>query len=162
MAIRYLKILLTIFISLFGFFYATQNMVNLDVVFAVISDVASMHERPYYPNAFGPAVTSPALIYFIITVIIACEYSVGFLAAKGAFDMWKTKGAKGDVFNKAKKFAILGGGMAMVVWYGFFTVIGGAYFQFWQSTLGDLSLTGATQYVLTTGLVTMFIYMKDE
>lgn len=162
MALRYLKILLSIFISLFGFFYATQNMVNLDVVYAVIAETASMVERPYYPNAFGPAVTSPILIYMIMTIIIAAEYSVGVLAAKGAFDMWKAKGGKADAFNKAKKFTILGGGMAMVVWYGFFTVIGGAYFQFWQSELGDLSLTGATQYVLTTGLVTMFIYMKDE
>lgn len=162
MALRYLKILLAIFISMFGFFYATQNMVNLDVVYAVIADTASMVERPYYPNAFGPPITSPILIYAIITIIIAGEYLVGIFAAKGAFDMWQARNGKGEVFGKAKKFVMLGGGMALVVWYGFFTVIGGAYFQFWQTELGNMSLTGATQYVITTAVVMFFINLKDE
>ena len=162
MAIRILKIVLTIFVSLLGFFYATQNMFNLDTAYSVISTVASMEGHNFYTNAFGPAVTSPLLIYLFMAVIIASEYAIGVLAAKGALDMWRARAAKTDIFNAAKKFAILGAGMALVVWYGFFTVFGGAYFQFWQTELGQLSLEGAFQYLGSTGLVLLFINMKDE
>lgn len=162
MAIRMLKIVLTIFVSLFGFFYATQNMVNLDAAYGVISTVAGMEGHNYYPNAFGPAIASPLLIYLFMAVIIAGEYAIGVLAAKGALDMWKARAAKANAFNAAKKFAILGAGMALVVWYGFFTVIGGAYFQMWQTELGNMSLEGAFQFVGSTGLVLLFINMKDD
>ena len=162
MAIRYLKIVLTMFVSLLGVFYATQNMFNLDAAYGVISTVASMAGHDYYPNAFGPAITSPFLIYIIVAVIIAGEYLVGMLAAKGAMDMWQARAAKADAFNAAKKFAILGAGMALVVWFGFFTVIGGAYFQMWQTDLGNMSLEGAFQFVGSIGLVLLFINMKDE
>ncbi len=162
MAIRMLKIVLTIFVSLLGIFYATQNIVNFDTVYGFISAVASMEGANFYTNAFGPAITSPLLIYITMALIIAGEYLVGLLAAKGAMDMWKARAAKADAFNAAKKFAILGAGMALVVWFGFFTVIGGAYFQMWQTDLGSSSLEGAFQLVGSIGLVLLFINMKDE
>jgi len=162
MAIRMLKIVLTIFVSLLGIFYATQNIVNFDAAYGVISAVASMEGHNYYTNAFGPAITSPLLIYITMALIIAGEYLVGLLAAKGALDMWQARAAKADAFNAAKKFAILGAGMALVIWFGFFTVIGGAYFQMWQTDLGNSSLEGAFQLVGSIGLVLLFINMKDE
>ena len=162
MAIRMLKIVLTIFVSLLGIFYATQNMFNIDAAYSVISTVASMEGHNYYSNAFGPAITSPFLIYITLALIIAGEFLVGLLAAKGAMDMWQARAAKADAFNAAKKFAILGAGMALVIWFGFFTVIGGAYFQMWQTDLGNSSLEGAFQLVGSIGLVLLFINMKDE
>lgn len=162
MAIRYLKILLTVFISLLGLVYATQNMVNLDTVFAVVSTVASMEGHEYYTHSFGPAVTSPVLIWAIIAVIIGSEYLVGIFAAKGAFEMWQARAAKGEKFQKAKNFALLGGGMALFVWFGLFAVIGGAYFQMWQTELGAMSLEGAFQFAGSAGLATLFIHMKDD
>ena len=148
--------------SLVGIFYATQIIVNFDAAYGVISTVASMEGHNYYPNAFGPAITSPFLIYITLALIIAGEYLVGLLAAKGAMDMWQARAAKTEAFNAAKKFAILGAGMALVIWFGFFTVIGGAYFQMWQTDLGNSSLEGAFQLVGSIGLVLLFINMKDE
>ncbi len=162
MALRYLKIILTIFISLFGLFYATQNMVNLDAVFVFVSQVASMGGHSYYPNSFGPGLTGDFLIYLTMAIIIGSEYAVGVLAGKGAFDLWKVRAAKAEIFNKAKTFALLGGGMALFVWFGLFAVIGGAYFQMWQTELGQGSLRDAFSFVGGAGLVTLFIGMRDE
>ena len=162
MALRYLKILLTIFISLLGFFYATQNMVNLDAVYMFVSTIFSMGGHSAYPNSFGPAISSDFLVYLAMAVIIGAEYLVGLLAAKGAWDLWQVRAAKADAFNKAKQYALLGGGMALVVWFGFFAVLGGAYFQMWQTELGSLSLEGSFQFAGSAGLATLFIHMKDE
>lgn len=162
MALRYLKILLAIFISLMGLVYATQNMFNLDSVFHVVSTVAGMEGHVYYPNTFGFAITSPFLIWVTIAIIIGSEYLVGLFAAKGAWDLWQARGGKGDVFQKAKSYALLAGGMALFVWYGLFGVIGGAFFQMWQTELGQLSLEGAFQYGGATALAALFIYLKDE
>lgn len=162
MAIRYLKILLTTFIALLGLIYATQNMVNLDAAYGVISTVAGMEGHNYYTNSLGPAITSPFLIWMTIAIIIGSEYLVGLFAAKGAWDLWQARSGTAETFNKAKQFALLGGGMALFVWFGLFGVIGGAYFQMWQTELGQLSLEGAFQYGGASALATLFIYMKDE
>ena len=49
----------------------------------------------------------------------------------------------------------------MVVWFGLFGVIGGAYFQMWQTEIGALSLEGAFQYAGMSGIVLLFVNMAD-
>ncbi len=137
-------------------------MVNLEAAYYFVATVAGMEGHTFYPNSFGPAITSPALVWLVLAGIILGEYLTGFLAAKGAFDMWQARAAKADAFNKSKMFAVLGSGMALIVWFGLFTVIGGAYFQMWQTEMGQASLEGAFQFVGSAGIVLLFIYMKDD
>ena len=162
MEIRYLKILLVIFVSLIGLLNATQNMVNLDAAYYFVATVAGMEGHTFYPNHLGPGFQNSFLVWAVLAGIILGEYLVGFLAAKGAWDMWQARAEAAAKFQKAKKFAVLGCAMALIVWYGLFTVIGGAYFQMWQTELGLASLEGAFQYAATTGIVLLFIHMKDD
>ncbi|MEQ8207691.1 MAG: DUF2165 family protein, partial [Woeseia sp.] len=71
---------------------------------------------------------------------------------------------RGDAaaFNGAKTFAIAGCGVALIVWFGLFNVVGGAYFQMWQTQLGAASLAGAFQYSVLNGLVLLIIQSADE
>jgi predicted small integral membrane protein len=132
--IRYLKIVLVVFVSLLCLLYATQNVVNLQAAHGFVSAALSMAEHVAYPAAFGPAITSPALVWVALTVIILSEFAAG----------------------------LLGCGVGIIVWFGFFTVIGGAYFQMWQTQLGSASLQGAFQYTMTIGVVLLFLNQPDR
>jgi len=158
---RYLKIDLAIFMSLFCLFYATQNIVNLQGAYSFVFAVLTMEGHTAYPAHFGPAINSPALIWISLWIIILLEYLAGILALKGAWDMWSARKSSGTDFNAAKNFVMLGAGVALFVWFGLFSAIGGAYFQMWQTELGGAALNGAFQFAVLIGVVALFINMAD-
>ncbi|MAW80205.1 MAG: hypothetical protein CMI63_08195 [Parvularcula sp.] len=160
--IRYLKIILVIFVGLQGFFYFAENIANWEAAKGFVSYVFSMEGHEAYPNPLLPPITSPALVTLALVVIVTGEFLVGALSLIGAFNMVAAAGKPQPAFEASKKFAILGCGMALIVWLGLFTVIGGALFGMWQTQLGDASLDGSLQYVLTSGIVMLFVAMKDD
>lgn len=159
--IRYIKICLVLFVALFCLMYAGQNLVNLHAAFNFVADTVAMGNQVVYPQSFGPAIHSPALIWMLLGVIIALEIIAGLLAAKGAMDLWEARNADATAFNNAKTFAISGAGMAVVIWFGLFSTIGGAYFQMWQTESGSVALQGAFQYAVLNGIVLIFVNMTD-
>ncbi len=88
MIIRYLKIDFVIFISLLCLFYATQNVVNLEACYGAFAYVMGNLGHETYPSSFGPAITSPILIWMTLALVVGLEYAAGLFAAKGAWDMW--------------------------------------------------------------------------
>ena len=162
MSIRILKIVLVACVGLQALFYAVQNMVNLEAVYAVVSTVLSMADHQYYPEHFGPPVTSAILVWLAIGIIILGELVAGVLCLKGSFDMFVHRRADPGRFGTSKKLAILGCGTAVFVWLGLFMAVGGAYFQMWQTELGISSLEGAFMYAMSSGIVLLFVNMSDD
>jgi predicted small integral membrane protein len=159
---RNLKVVLVAFVSLGALLWAIQNVVNLESAYQSVAYVTSNVDHAAYPKSFGPAITSPVLVWSALMIILIAEFTTGLLAAKGAFDMYSSRRKTADQFNASKRFAILGCGAAVIVWFGIFTVIGGAYFQMWQTAIGDASFTGAMQYAIVNGAILIFIGMRDQ
>ena len=159
--IRLLKICLITFVALFCLMHAGQNVVNLNPAFNFVADIVSMGNQVVYPASFGPAVDSPTLVWFLLLVIIALQITAGLFAAKGTMDLWAARNASAADFNNAKTFAVLGCGIAVVIWFGLISTIGGAYFQMWQTEFGSAALQGAFQYAVLNGIVLIFISMAD-
>jgi predicted small integral membrane protein len=159
--IRNLKVCLVGFSALLCLMYAGQNLVNLGAAYGFVADVVTMSNHVVYPTSFGPSIHSPVLIWILLGIIIALEFAAGLLAGKGALDLWNARQAPADEFNKAKTFAILGCGMALVIWFGLFTAVGGAYFQMWQTDLGATALQGAFQIAVLNGIVLLFVNSND-
>ncbi len=162
MPVRILKLVLVGWISLLCLFYAAQNLANLDQAYASVAYVFSMQDHIAYPNAFGPAVTNPVLIWTALIVIIAMEFAAGLLAAKGVWDLWRARFADEVTFQVAKTYALVGTGLAVVVWLGLFSVVGGAYFQMWQTEMGSGSLAGSFWYLGKAAFVLIFVNMRDD
>jgi len=162
MAIRYLKIMLVIFVALLCVTYAAQNVANLDKAYTFVASAAGMQDHAAYPSSFGPAVRTAPLVWAALTVIILGEFAAGLLAAKGVWDLWAARRAPAAGFNAAKTYALLGCGGALLVWFGLFGAIGGAYFQMWQTPLGSASLEGAFQFAAQIGIVMLFVNMADS
>lgn len=162
MAARYVKVVLVLIAAFLALFYAFQNIVNLEQAYGAVAYVASNAEHEAYPASFGPSITAPALIWLALGTIILFELTAGTLCARGAWDLWRNRQAPAAQFNAAKTFAILGCGMGLVVWAGLFSVIGGAYFQMWQTQVGQSSLEGAFQLVGINAFTLLFVNMPDE
>ena len=162
MFIRYLKIDFVIIIALLCLVYAGQNVANLEAAFQSFAYVMGNVDHAVYTSSFGPSITSPALIWLALIVVVACEFIAGSLATKGAWDMWSARSAERAIFNKAKNFALLGCGVGIIIWLGFFGVVGGAFFQMWQTTIGSNSLNGAFQFSVSCAIVFIIVSMPDD
>lgn len=162
MNIRNLKLILVAFVSLGALLWAIQNVVNLESAYQSVAYVTSNIDHAAYPKSVGPAFNSPVLIWSALIIILIGEFATGLLAAKGTFDMFTSRKKTADEFNASKRFAILGCGAAVIVWFGIFTVIGGAYFQMWQTEIGDASFTGALHYAIVNAAILIFLTMQDE
>ena len=162
MLIRYMKIVLVVFVGLQGFLYVAGNTANWDAAVGAVGYVLSHQENAVYTNQIFPSITSPALVTLALVLIITGEFLVGALSFKGAWDLWKVRKAGALDFNGAKTFAIAGPAMAMIVWFGGFIVIGGALFQMWQSPVGSGSFQGAFIYGGVSALVLLFVSQPDS
>jgi predicted small integral membrane protein len=159
---RLLKIALAASASVFCLFYAVQNLVNLDPAFGFVQLMVGMEGHEAYPSHFGPAIRSPIIIWLMLTIIIVLELAAGALAGKGAIDMWKARNDSGDDFNSAKKYALAGTALAVFIWFGIFSAIGGAYFQMWQTEAGGSALANATWFSIQLALVWLLISQEDS
>ena len=159
--IRMSKIALVVFVGLQGLFYGLNNIVNFKQAISFVTGVLPMEGHAAYPNAFGPAITWPPLIVATLCIIIIGELLIAGLSFKGAYDMARARNEPSGMFNMAKKYAVLGCAMALVVWFGMFLAVGGAYFQMWQTELGAAAMTGAFQYSMASGIILLFVQAPD-
>jgi predicted small integral membrane protein len=159
---RNLKIVLVAFVSLGALLWAIQNVVNLESAYQSVAYVTSNVDHTAYPKSLGPSIDSPVLIWSALMIILIGEIATGLLAAKGAYDMYSSRRKTAAEFNASKRFAVLGCGAAVIVWFGIFTVIGGAYFQMWQTEIGDASFTGALHYAIVNAAILIFVEMQDQ
>lgn len=157
--LRWLKILLVLCVALQGLFYALQNLANLDAARGFVGAVLTRADQAAYPDTFAFAIDSPALIGAALWAVIAGELLVGALGLKGVWDMAR---ARGEAFEAAKLYAILACGVALLVWFGLFLVVGGAFFQMWQTDLGAASMAGAFQFSAMSGIVMLFVAMPER
>ena len=160
--IRYIKIAMVAAVSVFCLAYALQNVVNLEAAHWFVSYTTSMEGHESYPSHFGPAVTSSAFHWTMLWIIIALEFAAGLLAAKGAFDLFRARNASAEVFNSAKTYGITACGVGILIWFGLFSAIGGAYFQMWQTEAGAGALANATWFSIQLGIVWLLVSQKDE
>jgi predicted small integral membrane protein len=162
MSSRYLKIILVVFVGLTGLLFVAGNIANWNAGLELVSYVLSMKDHEVYGSHIFPTVTNPTLVTIAYLLILAGEFLVGVLSLKGAWDLWSTRKESSDAFNASKKYAVLGTGMAMVVWFGGFIVIGGVLFQMWQTKIGAGSFHDSFIFAVFGGLVLLFVSTPDD
>ncbi len=161
MPIRYLKIILVVFVGLTGILFVAGNIANWNAGRELVAYVLSMEGHEIYGSHIFPPVTNPALVIIAYLLILAGESLVGVLSLKGAWDLWGARHGSADAFDGSKTYAILGTGMAMVVWFGGFVVIGGVLLQMWQTKIGAGSFHDAFIFAASGGVVLLFVSTPD-
>jgi predicted small integral membrane protein len=162
MLLRLIKVALSLMLALLALFYATQNVVNLEQAHGAVAYVLGRADHVVYPGSFFPALSAPALTWTAVAAIIGLEYLTGLVLLKGSFDLWRARGADPRTFDRAKRLAIAGAGLGMLVWFGLFHTLGGALFQQWQTEAGSGSLQGAFWYGGTMALTGLYIALMPD
>ena len=158
---RLIKVALVASAAAFCLFYALQNIFNLPAAQWFVQYVVTMEGHESYQGHFGPAFGSSAIHAAMLWIIILLELAAGGLAAKGAFDLWRARNGSVAEFNAAKTWALAGTGLAVFIWFGIFSAVGGAYFQMWQTEAGTGALQGAFWYSMQNGLVWLMVRADD-
>ncbi len=159
MPIRYLKLLFVLLLSAMALIYVLQNFANLDQAHASVAYVMSGAGHEAYPSSFGPKPESATLAWLAVGSICLLELACGLVLAKGAWDIWRARSADAYTFQAALKWAQIGCGLGIAVWFGLFGVVGGAFFQMWQTAVGTGSMNGAFQY--TVYFVAALIFLNQ-
>jgi len=162
MAIRLLKIVLVALISLLCLFYAAQNVVNLEACYQAFAYVLGAVDHQIYPDSFLPAIKSSIATWIVLVLVVSFEFAAGLLTAKGAWNLWSARYAPADEFNAAKTYALVGCGIGIVIWLGFFAVFGGALFQMWQTEIGAESMDDAFQFFVACALIFLIVNSVDN
>ncbi len=158
---RLTKIIAADLVGLIGLLFFLNNLFNLDTAYAVVSYVIAGTDQPYY-KIIGPVISAGWLTWLALFTIMAGELAVGVLGFMGALKMFKNISAPAADFQTAKSKAIVGAFIGIVVWYGFFVIIGESYFNMWQTETGLGSVAGAFRYGTISAVLMFYIGLPDE
>jgi len=107
------------------------------------------------------SVTNPSLHHASFGLIIALELVTGILCFWGALRLWHSRRAPATAFNASKDLAIVGLICGFALWFFGFLVIGGEWFQMWQSKTWNAQ-QAAFRITACIGIVLIFLNQKDD
>jgi predicted small integral membrane protein len=148
---RLVKVVMVGSLALFALVVAFDNLVDYGSNYEFVRHTLSM-DTTFPANALkGRAITEPAAWTIAYWLIILTEAAVGILLAFATLRLATTIRADARLFNSAKKFAVLGGGLGFLLWFTGFMVVGGEWFAMWQSKTWN-GLDAATRVIVLTGV----------
>ena len=162
LAIRLAKVVLVLSASLFCLLVGYNNVVDYGSNFMFVQHVLSM-DTVFPDNAVraGRAIADPRLHHLFYSVIIFCELLLGFVLLAGGVLMLRAIGSPGAAFNRAKGLAVLGLAGGVAFWFVAFLVVGGEWFQMWQSSIWN-GQESAFRFVGSIGIIMVFVAMRDD
>ncbi|MDP1559091.1 MAG: DUF2165 domain-containing protein [Nitrosomonas sp.] len=156
---RYSKIVLVWAIAFFSSLAAFGNLNDYDSNYELVRHVLKMDTT--FPDNKGMwrAIDSPLIHHVVYSFIILAEAIIALLCWLGGFRLFKSINDP-QSFNKAKKIAILGLTLGIILWFTGFMTIGGEWFLMWQSTVAN-GQQAAFRLVVILSLALIFLVQPD-
>ncbi len=107
------------------------------------------------------AITNPALHHTAYAVIIITEVLTAALCWMGAFQLLRHLRDTGQEFNRAKRTAIAGLTVGLLLWQVGFIAIGGEWFGMWMSQQWN-GIPSPFRYLVMTLSVLIFLSLPDH
>ena len=158
---RYLKIGLTLAVGLLAGLWFLTNLLNWDIAHGAVVYTLSQADQVGYPTHLVPPITSPAIATIVLLAIVSGEGAAGALALTGAYRMWAARKLDEQAFRTAKRFAILGAGIAVLVWFLLFQVIGGTLILMGQSEGARSALEGAFRFAAYCFMTLIYLSLQE-
>jgi predicted small integral membrane protein len=158
---RYIKIGLAITVGLMAALWSINNLLNWETAHGAVAYALSQENQSGYSAHIVPAITSSFAATFGLLLIIVTEATAGLLALFGAWRMWTQRRAEPAVFAGAKRFAVLGSGIAVLNWFLGFMVIGGTAIMMGQAEGMDGAIRGATAMASLSFLTLIYLSMSE-
>lgn len=162
LALRIGKVVFVASLAAFCFIVTYDNIVDYGSNYAFVQHVLSMDTTfPTNTLRSSRAITSPALWRAAYGVIIAVEALAALAFIAGTIALARNVHAPAERFHAAKRFTVIGGTLAFLLWFTGFMVVGGEYFAMWQSSVWN-GQQAAFRFYLTVLAVLIFVLMPDR
>lgn len=131
--IRVSKATLMLFISFFGILMLFSNLTDYSANYESLSHILSMDTTSDLSRYSYRAITSPLAHHRVYWLIITLEVLFTVFCMVGTYHLFKNIKSTAKKFHEAKKFALIGLMIAILVYYVGFQVIGTEWFNMDQS-----------------------------
>jgi predicted small integral membrane protein len=136
-----------------------DNLVDYGANFEFVRHVLSMDTIFPDNTLLSRRVTSPILWNAAYALIIFGEGMTSLAFGIAAVALLRELRSGADRFNRSKRFAFIGAALVLVWFFGFM-VIGGEWFQMWQSVTWN-GQQAAFRFYLTILAVLIFVNQPD-
>lgn len=158
---RYAKIVMSLTLGLFCLLVANDNLADYMTNYLFVQHVMSMDTTFPGNELRWRAIDNPILWQLAYAAIIAAEAVTGALFLIGAYRLWTVREASAAAFNRAKNYLVAASLLAFVLWFFGFMVVGGEWFDMWESQSWN-GQEPAFRFYMTVLAVLIFIVMPDS
>lgn len=161
MPLRLSKILLVAAIALWLALVAFGNIADYGSNLVFVQHVLAMDS--IFPDAsiHHRAIHSPLLQHTAYVLIIVAETLAAVLCGAGAWHMGCARCSSAATFHRAKRLAIAGFTLGLLLWLGGFMAIGGEWFGMWMSTSWN-GLASAFRFVVVLLAALILLGQRDD
>jgi predicted small integral membrane protein len=159
--IRIVKIVMVGSLALFAGLVTFDNLSDYETNYAFVRHVLSMDTTPQGNALMYRSISSPSLWRAAYALIIAGEGATALSFAGATALLLRHLRSQAASFNRAKGLTAMAAGLGFLVWFFGFMVIGGEWFQMWQSPQWN-GQEAAFRFYLTILAVLIFVMQKDE
>ncbi len=131
--IRLAKAVMCLSLAAFALLVATDNVIDYGTNYAFVQHVFTMDTTFPDSQLMGRAVTEPRVWAGGYALIIGGEALTGLVLLIGSILMLVRLDSPAARFAQAKTWIVVGATLGFLVWFVAFMVIGGEWFQMWQS-----------------------------
>jgi predicted small integral membrane protein len=125
-----------------------QHVLAMDSIFPD----AAIHYR---------AIHAPLLQHAAYVLIIAAEALAAVSCGLGAWHLWRARRSPAALFHRAKRLAVAGLSVGVLLWLGGFMAIGGEWFGMWMSSQWN-GLASAFRFVVVLLLALVYLGQRDD
>jgi predicted small integral membrane protein len=158
---RLAKIVMCLALGLFCLLVAFDNITDPATNYAFVQHVLSMDTTSPEGSLRYRAITSPVLWQLAFAGIIAAEALTGILFVVGATALWRVRRGPAHAFNQAKGYAVAAGMLAFLLWFFGFMVVGGEWFEMWQSRIWN-GQEAAFRFYISVLAVLVLLNQPDQ
>ncbi|HEY2857494.1 MAG TPA: DUF2165 domain-containing protein [Terracidiphilus sp.] len=135
MITRTAKLLLVGALALFHALVAFNNITDFDSNYQFVRHVLMMDSTFASSHTHWRAIDAPAIHIAFYASIIAWEAAIALLLGWGAVRLARAVRGPVAAFNLAKRLAVLGLTLSLLMWLVAFLCVGGEWFLMWQSSI---------------------------
>jgi predicted small integral membrane protein len=160
MTMRIAKTLLLAGVALFYSLVVFNNLTDFDSNYQFVRHVLSMDST--FPGNHGMwrAMLSPTFHFAFYIGIIAWEMVTTILLCWGVVALLRARRGSAGAFNAAKRAAITGMTLSLLMWLVAFLSIGGEWFLMWQSKIWN-GQDAAFRMFVVVGIVMLIVSRPD-
>ncbi|WP_196889507.1 DUF2165 family protein [Aureivirga sp. CE67] len=160
--IRFIKAFFVLLISLYFFFVLFNNIFFWEANFTYILNIIGMDSISSFASSQSwRSIKSELVVKIFFSIIIFFETIIFLFTLYGGIQMLKHLSKSSAIYNRKKKFAILGLTLSIFQWFFIFITIGGEWFLSYLSTNFN-SKSASESLLIYMFLILIFITQKDE